>query len=109
MYDPSYLAWNFPFFGLALFSKTLLKTNSPDLNAGGFTHWLCRFASLYWYDAMRTAAAPRSSSVVSRYLVITSAFASSEIPVRMVSILIFVGMIAYILKVRENGDSPVGF
>ena len=47
MYGPSQLAWNFPSVGLAVFSKTLIKTNSPALNVHGFTRWLCRFANLY--------------------------------------------------------------
>ena len=58
---------------------------------------------------MRTAAASRSSSVVSKSLVIALAFASSEISIRMVDILISVVMIASIPYVRANDDSPVGF
>ena len=38
-----------------------------------------------------------------------SVLVSSGIPVRIVGIPISVGMIASILYVRANGDSPVGF
>ena len=38
-----------------------------------------------------------------------SVLVSSRIPVRIVGIPIFVGMIASIPYVRVNGDSPVGF
>ena len=109
MYSPSHLAWNFSATGLAVFSKTILKTNSPALNARDFTCWLCKFASLCWYDAMCTAAASRSSSVMSKSLVIVLVFTSSKIYVRMVGIPISIGMIASIPYVRANGDSPIGF
>ena len=92
-----------------MFSKTLLKTNFLALNVRGFTRWLCKFASLCWYDAMRIAATSQSFFVVSRSLVMASAFAFSGIYVRMVGIPIFVGMIASIPYVRVNGDSPIGF
>ena len=109
MYGLSQLAWNFLYAGLVVFSKTLLKTNSPALNVHGFTHWLCRFASLCRYDAMHITIASRNLSVVSRSLVIASAFTSLEISIRMVGIPISVGMIDSILYVRAKGDSPVGF
>ena len=62
--------------GLVVFSKTLLKTNSLALNVRGFTRWLCKFSSLCWYDAIHTAAAFGSLSVVFRSLVMALAFAS---------------------------------
>ena len=109
MYGHSQLAWNFPSVGLVVFSKTLLKTNFPALNVRDFTRWLCKFASLCWYNAMRIAATSQSSFVVSRSLVKASEFSFSGIYVRMVGIPIFVGMIASIPYVRVKGDSPVGF
>ena len=75
MYGSSQLGWNFPFVGLAVFSKTLLKTNSLGRNVRVFTRQLCKFPSLCWYDVMRTAAASRSSSVMSRSLTTALAFA----------------------------------
>ena len=92
-----------------MFSKTLRKTNSLGRNVHGFTHRLCKFASLCWYDAIRTAVASRSSSVVSRSLAMVSAFAFLEIFARTVDIPISVGMMASIPYVRVNGDMPVGF
>ena len=92
-----------------MFSKTLLKTNSLGRNVRGFTHWLWKFASLYWYDAMRTVVASRSSSIVFRSLAMALAFAFLGISARTVGIPISVGMIAYIPYVRANGDMPVGF
>ena len=77
-----------------MFSKTLLKINSPGMNVCGFTHRLCKFASLCLYDAMRTDVASWSSSVVSRSLAMASTLASSGISARMVGIPIFVGMVA---------------
>ena len=56
MCGPSQLGWNFPFAGLDVFSKTLLRTNSPALNVCDFTRRLCQLASLYWYEAMHMAA-----------------------------------------------------
>ena len=97
------------FVGLAVFLKILLKTNSTTLNVRGFTCWLCKFSSLCWYDTMRIAAASRSSSSLSRSLVMASAFTSSGTSIRMVGISISMGMIAFIPYVRANGDSPVGF
>ena len=76
---------------------------------GGFTCRLCKFASLYWYDSMRMAAASRSSSIVCRSLDMASAFAFSGISARMVGILISLGMIASIPYLRVSGDMPVGF
>ena len=94
---------------MAVFSKTLLKTNSPALNVRGFTRQLCKFASLYWYDAMRTAAVSRSLLVLSRSFIKALVFTSLGISVRMVGIPISMGMMASIPYVRANGDSPVGF
>ena len=106
---PSQLGWNFPSTGLVVFLKTLLKTNSSARNVHEFTRRLCKFASLYWYDAIHTAAASRSSSVVSRSLATASTFAFSGIYVRTMGISIFVGMMASIPYVRANGDTLVGF
>ena len=92
-----------------MFSKTLLKTNSPSRNVRGFTRWLWKFSSLCWYDAMRTAAASRSSLVVSRSLAMASTFAFSGISARMVGIPISMGMMASIPYVRVNGDTPIDF
>ena len=92
-----------------MFSKILLKNNSPALNVRSFTRWLSKFASLCWYDAMRTTAASRSSSVVFRSLVRALTFASTGTSVRMVGIQISVGLIASIPYMRVNGDSLVGF
>ena len=90
-----------------MFSKALLKTNSPGRNICGFTHRLCMFASLCWYDAICTAAASWSSSVVSRSLATTSTFAFLGISVCTMGIPIYVGMMASIQYVRANGDTPV--
>ena len=109
MYDPSQLGWNFPSAGLTIFSKTLLKTNSLGRNVRGFTHRLCRFASLCWYDAMCIAAASWCSSVVSRSLAMASTLACLGISARTVGISIFVGMMTSILYMKANGDTPVGF
>ena len=109
MYGPSQLGWNFPSTGLDLFSKTLLKTNSSALNVRDFTRQLCQLANLYWYEAMRTIAASRSSSSMFRCLIMASVLASSGIPIRIVGISIFMGMIASILYVRANGDSLISF
>ena len=109
MYGPSQFGWNFPSAGLAMLLKTSLKTKYLGRNVHGFTRWLCKFASLCWYDAMLIAAVSRSSSVMSRSLAMTSAFAFSGISTLMVGILIFVGMMASIPYVRVNGDTPVGF
>ena len=109
IYGLSHMGWNSSFAGLAVFSKTLLRTNSPTLNICGFTRWLCKLANLCWYEVIRTAAASRSSSTVSRSLITALVFASSRIFIQMVGIPISVGMIASIPYVRVNGDSPVGF
>ena len=58
---------------------------------------------------MPMAAASRSLSVVSRSLIMALTLVSSGILVRIVGIPISVGMIASILYVRANGDSPIGF
>ena len=109
MYDPSQLGWNFPSTGLVMFSKTLFKINSQGRTVRGFIRRLCKFANLYWYDAIRIAATSRSSSVVSRSLAMTSTFAFSRIFVRTVGIPISMGMMAFIPYVRANDDTPVGF
>ena len=109
MYGPSQLGWNFLFARLAVFSKTLLKTNSPARNVWGFTCQLCKFFSLCWYDAIRTAAAYQSLSVVSKSLAMTSAFSFLTIFVRTVGIPNSTRMMASIPYVRANGDTPVGF
>ena len=57
---------------------------------------LYRFASLQWYDAIRTASASCSSSAMCRSLIIGSIFDCSGISVRSVGISIFVGTIASI-------------
>ena len=79
-----------------MFSKTLLKARSPTRNARDFTCLLYKFVSLYWYDAIRTAAASRSSSDISKTLVTTSALDFSGISVRSVGTPISVGIIASI-------------
>ena len=109
MYDPSQLGWNFPSAGLAVFSKTLLKTNSLSRNVCDFTRWLWKFASLYWYDVIRTATASQSSSVVSRSLAMASTFAFLGIYAHTVGIPISIGMMASIPHVRTNGDIAIGF
>ena len=110
MYGPSQLGWNFPSIGLAVFSKTLLKTNSPTRNVRGFTLRLCKFASLYWYDVnICIAAGSRSSLVVSRSLGTASAYSFSRIYVRTMGIPISMGMMASIPYVSVNGDTLVGF
>ena len=103
------LCWNFPSVGLVVFSKTILKTNSPGRNIRGFTRWLCKFASLCWYHIMRIVAASRSSSIMSKSLAMASTFAFSGISARMVGIPIYVGMMASIPYVKVNGDMPVDF
>ena len=90
-----------------MFSKTCLKTKSLCRNVRGFTRRLCKFDSLC-YDAKRTTAASRSSSVVSRSLAMASTFAFSGISARMVGIPISMGMMASIPYVRANGDTLVG-
>ena len=109
MYGPSQLSWNFSFAGLTVFSKIRLKTKFPSRNVRGFMRRLCKFASLYWYDAMHITAASRSLSIVSRSLAMALAFSFSKISPRMVGIPISMGMMASIPHVRENDDMPVGF
>ena len=92
-----------------MFSKTRLKTKSPGRNVRGFTRWLCKFASLYWYDTMRIAVASQSSLVVSRSLAMASTFAFSGISAHMVGIPISMKMMASIQYVRANGDRPISF
>ena len=79
-----------------MFSKTFFRTRSFGWNIRGFTRLLYRFASLRWYDAIRTAAASRSSSAMSRSLIIDSVFDCSSISVRSVGILISVRTITSI-------------
>ena len=79
-----------------MFSKNFLRTRSPGWNIQGFTRLLYRFASLRWYDAIRTAVASRSSSTVSRSLITYSVFDCSGILVRSVGIPIYVRIIASI-------------
>ena len=69
-----------------MFSKTILKTNSLGRNVHGFIPRLCKFASLYWYDAMHTVATSRSSSVVSGSLTMASTFSFLGISARTVGI-----------------------
>ena len=95
--------------GLAVFSKTHLKTRSLSWNVCGFTRLLYMFANLCWYDVIRTVVSSQSSSTISRSLVTTSTLASSGIPVQSVGIPIYVGIIASIPYIRANGDIPVGF
>ena len=109
MYGPSQLGWNFPSVELDVFSKTLLRTNSPTLNVHSFTRRLCQLSNLYWYEAMRMAVASQSSLAVSRSLIMDSMLVSLGISIRIVGIPISMGMIASIPYVRVNGDSPVGF
>ena len=92
-----------------MFSKTLLKTNSPGRNVHGYTRLLCKFSSLCWYDATYAAAASRSSTVVSRSLTMALAFAFSRISARTVGIPISKVMMASIPYVRANGDTPISF
>ena len=77
MYGPSQLGWNFPSAGLDVFSKTLLRTNSSASHAG-YANWL---TSAGMNEAMRMAVASRSSSTVSRSLIMDSVLVSSGIPV----------------------------
>ena len=105
----SHWVWSGGATGLTVFSKTLLKTNSLGRNVRDFTRQLCKFGSLYWYDAMRTVAASRSSSVVSRSLAMALTFAFLRISTRTLGIPIYVRMMASIPYLRANGDTPVGF
>ena len=109
MNGSSQLGWTFQFARLVVFSKTLLKTNSPGRNVRVFIRRLCKFASLCWYDTMRTTAASWSSSIVSRSLAMASVFSFSGIYARIVGIPIFVGMMTSIPYVRAKGNMPVGF
>ena len=79
-----------------MFLKTFLKTRSSGWNIQGFMRLLYRFASLRWYDVIRTVAASRSSSAMSRSLITYSVFDCSGISVRSVGIPISVGTIASI-------------
>ena len=92
-----------------MFSKTILKTNSPGRNVHDFTRRLCKFASHCWYDATRTVSASRSSLVVSKFLTMGSAFSFSGITAHTVGIPISVGVMASIPYVRANGDTLVDF
>ena len=79
-----------------MFSKTFLKTKSLSRNIRGFTRLLYRFASLWWYEALHTATASRSSFAISRSLIKDLAFDCSDVTIRSVGILISVGTIASI-------------
>ena len=57
---------------------------------------LYMFASLRWYDAIRTAAASHSSSTMSKSLIMDSVFDCSGISVQSVGIPISVETIASI-------------
>ena len=46
VYGPSQFGWNFLFAGLAVFSKTFLKTMSLSWNVHSFTSLLYRFFNL---------------------------------------------------------------
>ena len=47
MYGPSQLAWNFPYAGLTVFSKTLLKTKVENISFDGYIGtWILR---IYWF------------------------------------------------------------
>ena len=95
-YDPSQFGWSLPAIGSVVFSNTLLKTRSPAQNVRGFTCLLYRFVSLCRYDAICTAVASRSLSVISKSLVTVSTLAFLGISVRSVGIPISVGIIASI-------------
>ena len=97
IYGPSQFGWNFLADGSIVFSKTFLKTRSPRWNIWGFTLLLYRFASLRWYDSIRTAVASCNSSAKSRSLITDLVFDCSGISVRSVGIPISVGIIASIL------------
>ena len=92
-----------------MFLKTLLKTNYLGRNVRSFTSQLCKFSSLYWYDAMPTSIASRCSLIMSRSLTRASTFAFSRISTRTVGIPISVGMMASIPYVKANDDIPVDF
>ena len=77
-----------------MFSKTRLKTKTPGRNVRGFTHRLCKFASLCWYDAMRIVVTSWSSLVVSRSLAMSLTFAFLGISTRIFGIPISMGMMA---------------
>ena len=79
-----------------MFSKTFLGTRFPSWNIQGFTRLLYMFASLRWYDAIRTAGAWLSSSAMSRSLITDSIFDCSGILVQSGGIPISVGTIASI-------------
>ena len=97
LYGPSLFGWNFPTDGSAVFSKNFLMIKSLGWNIQGFTYLLYRFASLRWYDAIRTAVAPRSSSTMSRSLITDSVFDCLGISVQSVGISISVGTITSLL------------
>ena len=79
-----------------MFSKTFLKTKSPGWNIRGFTSLLYRFASLWWYDAIRTAAASLSLFAMSRSLITDLVFGCSGISIWSMGIPTSAGTIASI-------------
>ena len=91
-----YVGWNFSIDGSVMFLKTFLRTKSPGWNIQGFTRLLYRFASLRWYNAIRTAAASPSSFSMSWSLITYSVFDCLGISVRSVGIPISIGTIASI-------------
>ena len=96
MYGPSQFGWNLSAAESDVFSKTHLRTGSPARNIRCFTRLLYRFVILCWYDAIRTAAASRNLSIISKSLARASVLASSGISVRSVGIPIYVGIMASI-------------
>ena len=77
MYGPSKLGWNFSSARLPVFSKTLLKTNSPARNVRNFARRSCKFSNHRWHDVIHIVAASRSSSFVFKSLAMALAFAFS--------------------------------
>ena len=57
---------------------------------------LYRFASLQWYDVIRSVVASRSSDAMSRSLIIDLVFDCLSVSVRSMGILIYVGTITSI-------------
>ena len=96
MYGPSHLSWNFSAHESIVFLKTCLRTRSSGWNIRGFMRLLYMFASLRWYDAIRTAAASRNSFAISRSLITDSVCDYLGISVRSVGIPISVETIASI-------------
>ena len=97
MYDSFQLGWNLSAAGSVMFSNTLLKTRSSAQNVSDLTHLLYRFVILCRYEAIRIAAASRSSSTISRSLVMAPVLVFPGISIQSVAIPISVGMMASIL------------